>query len=193
MRFVPVAVLLAVLFGAPSAVIGGGVRSYGWFDMGGLIVVPAHASRNESGGGIALSSGVQFLEYIQTGGRLRLAITSDRICGPTPSGTGSCSEASAPMISLGLELRVRVPVSSRWALALGGSLSVGAWAAFSGHDSGGGAGGKNLAADLRVVYLPGETPGRYGIHVAFEQQEQFDTESGVDRLAISAFWAGVDW
>jgi hypothetical protein len=189
MRFAPVAMLLAALFGAPNTAMGGVVQGYGWFDIGGLIVVPAHASRNQSGGGIALSGGVQFLEYVQVGGRFRFAVTSDSICGPTPSGTGSCSEGSATMISAGLELRLRMPVSPRLALALGGSLSVGLWSAFLGHDSGGG-GGKNLAVDLRVSYRPGR---RVGVHVAFEQQEQYGIGDGTDRAAISTFWAGVNW
>jgi len=93
------------------------------------------------------------------------------------------------MMTLGIELRLRFPLSARLALAVGGSLSGGAWGGCVNGDSCGG-GGTNLAADLRVVYLLGR---RLGAHVAFEQQEQYGMGNGVDRLALSSFWAGLDW
>src|SRR5450759_2016571 len=184
MRHAAIALSLAILFCARNVEAGQAVQSYGWFDVGGLIAVPADRSSNEFGAGFAFSSGVQFLSYMQVGGRLRFAVTSQRICGaPTPGGGRCGSDWNAEAGTLGLELRLRLPVSPRLAVAFGGSLSVGFWSG-SGTDTFGG-GGKNLAADLRVVYLLGR---RIGVHVAFEQQEQFGMEQDGGRLALSTFW-----
>jgi len=179
----------AVMIGSGNVEAGQAVHGYGWFDLGGLVAVPANRSSNESGAGFAFSSGVQFLSYVQFGGRLRYALTTQWICGaPTPGGGKCSSDWSADAASLGLELRLRLPVSPRLAVAVGSSLSVGFWSG-SGTDTFGG-GGKNLAADLRVAYLVGR---RIGIHVAFEQQEQFGMEQYGGRLALSSFWAGINW
>jgi hypothetical protein len=181
---------LTILLGAQNVDAGQGIQSYGWFDVGGLIGVPADGSANQFGAGVAFSSGVQFLSYLQAGGRLRITETSQTICSPSPSGGVSCgSDWSGSAISLGLELRLRFPVSPQLAVAIGGSLSLGGWSGCVQGDACGG-GGKNLAVDLRVVYLLGR---RVGIHVAFEQQEQFGIDNGVHRLALSTFWGGLDW
>ena len=190
MRLAATAMSLTILLGAQTVEADQGIQSYGWFDIGGLVGVPADGSANQRGAGFAFSTGVQFLSYVQAGGRLRFAVTSQTICSPSYSGGVSCSsDWSGSAVSLGLELRLRFPVSPRLGVAIGGSLSAGAWSGCVQGDACGG-GGKNLAVDLRVVYILGR---RVGVHVAFEQQEQFGMDNGVDRLALSTFWGGLDW
>jgi hypothetical protein len=190
MKLATAALLLTMLLGARNVQAGQGIRSYGWFDVGGMIGVPADSSENQYGLGFAFSSGVQFLSYVQVGGRLRFAATSQRMCSPTSDGRITCdSDFGGTMISLGPEARVRLPVSPRLAVAVGGSLSLGYWSACMGTDSCG-SGGRNLAADLRVVYLLGT---RVGVHAAFEQQVQFGMDRAGGRLSLSTFWAGLNW
>lgn len=188
---IAVAVLLLTMLLSPRNVQAGqGVRSYGWFDVGGMIGVPADSSENQYGLGFAFSSGAQFFSYVQVGGRLRFAVTSQRICSPPPAGEPACdSDFGGNMMTLGPEVRVRFPVSPRLAVGIGGSLSLGFWSACMGNDSCG-SGGENLAADLRVVYLLGT---RVGVHVAFEQQMQLGMDRIGGRLSLSTFWAGLNW
>jgi hypothetical protein len=191
MRIAVAALLLTTLLGARNVQAGQGIQSYGWFDIGGMIGVPADSSENRYGLGFAFSSGVQFLSYVQLGGRLRFAATSQRMCSPTSAGRITCdSDLGGNMVSLGPEARVRFPVSPRLAVAIGGSLSLGLWSDCGGTDSCGGSGGENLAADLRVVYLLGR---RVGVHGAFEQQVQFGMDGTGGRLSVSTFWAGLNW
>jgi hypothetical protein len=189
MRLALAAFSLTIMLGARTVEAGQGIQSYGWFDTGGMIGVPARGSTNQFGAGFGFSSGVQFLSYLQAGGRLRLIITSQEICGRRPSGVSCSTDWGGVMGSLGAELRLRFPVSLRLAVAIGASLSVGAWSGCVGND-GCGDGGENLAADFRVVYLIGR---RVGVHVAFEQQEQYGIDNGKDRFALSTFWAGLNW
>jgi hypothetical protein len=122
---------------------------------------------------------------------LRFAATSRRMCSPTRGNRAACSSGlSGNMLSLGPEVRVRFPVSARWAVAFGGALSFALWSDCGGTDSCGASGGGNLAADVRVVYLLGT---RLGIHGAYEQQVQFGMDRAGGRLLLSTFWVGVNW
>jgi len=84
MRLAAVFLSLAVLLAGRSAEASVGIQSYGWVDFGGMIGVPPDGYSNQYGVGLAFSSGVQFLSYLQVGGRLRLAVTSEKICNATP-------------------------------------------------------------------------------------------------------------
>ena len=191
MRITLSVLVMTMLMGPRNVLAGDGTRSYGWFDVGGMIDVSAHSSDNQYGLGFAFSSGVQFHSYVQVGGRLRFAATSQRMCSPTSAGRITCdSNLNGNMVTLGPEIRVRFSASPRLAIAVGTSLSLGMLSTCGGTDSCGGIGGANLAADLRLVYMLGT---RLGVHGAYEQQVQFGTDGTEGPLFLSTFWAGLDW
>jgi hypothetical protein len=184
MRVACVPLLLAVLLETTNAQAG--TRGYGIFDVGGLVAVPTHPMPNEFGVGFAFSGGAELGELIQIGGRFRFARVTEKPCDGR-SGY-SCDYAwSGYSFSLGAELRLRIALSPRWAVAVGVSAAFGGWIAIVSGDTCCG-GGLNLAGDVRVSY---RLVGRLGVHLAFEQQRQYMGD--YSDLDISTLWVGLNW
>jgi hypothetical protein len=162
------------------------VKSYGWVEGGGLVAFPRNAVDTQYGWGFAFSTGAMFFDHLQVGARLRRLTMTEQVCGPNADRSFSCnSDWDSNLISLGLELRWRLALSSRLALALGGSASAGLYGGCLGND-GCGMQGADLAADVRLLFLLGK---RIGVHLAYEQQVLYVSPT----LVMPSFWLGLDW
>lgn len=182
----PLFVVLLALCWSRGATASEAVKSYGWVDTGALLAYPQDGIATQYGWGFALSTGAMFFDHLQVGGRLRLLTTTERICDVTSSNSISCgSDWNAGLITFGLELRWRLALSSKLALAFGGSASLGSWSGCLGNDACGSS-GANLAADIRLLYLLGR---RIGVHLAYEQQVQYSSPT----LVMPSLWLGLDW
>lgn len=182
----PLFIMVLVLCFCRGATASELVRSYGWVDVGGLVAFPEDHSGKQYGWGLAFSTGAEFFNHLQVGGRLRFLGATERICDVTAYNGISCgSDSGANMISLGLELRLRFALSARLAVAFGGSISQGTWSGCLGND-GCGTGGANLAGDIRLLSLLGK---RVGVHLAYEEQVLYASPT----LNMPSFWLGLDW
>lgn len=157
-----------------------------------MLAIPDKGSPDELGAGIAISGGAEIDEHVQVGGRFRLARVTEWTCsGPELSEDGLCDERGyawkGTYLTLGVELRLRIPLSQRWTTTAGVSVSMGMWSSLIRGDTPCGF-GFDPAVDVRIAYRLGR---RIGVHLALEEQLQNLGSCG--NLAISALWVGLNW